>query len=518
MAPRLPTITGHVWPFTSTEPVDVVPAPGRVTVVTFVTAFDESCAAMLRRVGDAVAAFESSGLAGSSTGTTVPVDLVAVHSPRYRYARNPAIAAEWFERVVARTEGVAVRPVHDPDHLTWARLGPNGWPTTLVVDHRGRVRGAGLGRPGGDAALDALVDVLDAARRAARADRRSPLTDGGRHLGRRRDDRRSTADLPAMSRPATFHTRASRSLRRPTGVAIDGSRIVIADNGNDRLLVGRLDRDPARVEIEQDIDVPDPRKVAIVGGLVACTSPSSGRVVGIQLDPEAVGGTGAPATLAQGLVWPLGVTADRDGSIAVTDAGADQLLRISFPDEERPDAAAADAVGIIGGSGRTGLTDGRAGSAELCQPTAVTRVDKGLVFCDSGTGALRFLDDRGHVATLTATPPLEPGLVDGPVHRALFQHPGDVASDGDTLWVADRGNRRLRSIVDRKVVTVEVPGLSSCEAVTPIGDGRLVIVDTAANRLVVVDPTTGEARPLEIVMERDRPPVGTSAPPRSGRR
>lgn len=514
MAPRLPTLTGLVWPFTSTEPVDVVSAPGRVTVVTFVTAFDEASAAMLRRVGDAVAAFESSGLAGSSAGPAV--DVVAVHSPRYRYARNPAIAAEWFERVAARTEGVGLRPLHDPDHLTWARLGPEGWPTTLVVDHRGRVRGAGLGLRGGDAALDALVDAVEAATRAAgrEPNRRSGLT------GRRRGDRRSTADLPAMSRPARFHTRASRSLRRPTDVAIEGSRIVIADNGNDRLLVGRLDRDLVGVEIEHDIDVLDPRKVAIVDGLVVCTSPSTGRVVGIRLDPDAVGGAGAgaPATLAEGLVWPVGVAVDRDGSIVVSDAGADQLLRVSVPTDGRPDAAEAAATGVIAGSGRTGLADGRAGSAELCQPIAVARVEKGLVFCDSGTGALRFLDDRGQVATLTATPPLEPGLVDGPVHRALFQHPSDVSADGDTLWVADRGNRRLRSIVDRKVATVEVPGLSSCEAVTPVGDGRLLIVDTAANRLVVADPTTGEARPLEVGMERDRPPVGTSGPPRSSRR
>lgn len=484
---------GLPWPFTDVEPVEVDAARRRVTVVVAVSAFDEASQAMVQRVAS---------VADSAAGDA---ELVVVHSPRHRYARPPALVAEWFDRLAMRC-AVPIRALHDPDLETWARLEPVGWPTALVVDGRGRVRGAGLGLGAIPAVCATIIDAVGDLHDPAEPGHAATMADTVSQRVGRRSDRPTTSSLPTVPTAGTSGGASFARLHRPTGVALSdptdpagarsAARIAIADNGNDRLLLGHVDLVAGTARLERTVEVDDPRRVAFAEGRVAVTSPCGGSVVVVDAADER-----AATTSIEGLSWPIGLTVDADGSWVVADAGADRLVRIETD----------GTTGTIAGSGHTGLRDGSAGAAELCQPVAVTRTPHGLVFCDAGTGSIRFLDDRGRVGTLTAVPPSEPGLVDGPVHRALFQHPADVIGDGDGLWVADRGNRCLRMIAERRVTTLTVPGLSSCEAVAPTGDGRLLVVDTAAHRIVVVDPADGRARALTVSVDPGVPRRATTS-------
>jgi len=80
------------------------------------------------------------------------------------------------------------------------------------------------------------------------------------------------------------------------------------------------------------------------------------------------------------------------------------------------------------------------------------------------------------------------GLVDGPVHRALFQRPTGLATlEDNAIAIADCGNDRIRVLRDRTVSTLPVTGLCRPEALLFLGNDRLLCCDTGNDRLVMID-------------------------------
>ena len=251
---------------------------------------------------------------------------------------------------------------------------------------------------------------------------------------------------------------------------IDG-RIVIADRGNGRLISVTLDRGTTTANVS--VAFGGLHGVGEVAGRsdgrVSVTFPDRGTVDSIDLN------TKERKTIAAELVRPTGLIEDRDGSLVVADAGADQLIRIT-----------PDTIGPIAGSGVSGTLDGRSDRAQLSQPLAVTRIDAGLLFVEASTGAIRLLTDNGKVQTINDGE--RAGLLDGPAHRAIFQRPTDLATlDDGAVAIADCGNDRIRIMHDRKVTTLPVAGLSRPEALLYLGHRQLLCCDTANDRLVRID-------------------------------
>lgn len=433
MLPKAPPLSGTDW--LNSEPLSIAHLRGRPVVILFWAASCEGSWVRLRQLED-LSARHGDALA-----------VVAIHSPRFDFERDVLVVAQ-----DVATRSVTVPVLHDPTLDTWARYGPQGRPTVVVLDHRHRVVGAMVGTdPASVDALSLIADEQVALARAAGSRPSLPST--------------WTAPEPAPRRPGSLHGPASLARM------IDGT-VAVADRGNGRLIL--LDIDPiepsARVARAFGATHGIGHLAARTDGSLAVSFPDRGTVERIDVE------TKSRTTIAEGLVRPLGLIEDRDGSLVIADAGSDQLVRVS-----------PERTGPIAGTDREPIS----------QPRAVTRIEAGLLFVEASTGAIRLLTDEGRIQTINDG--AKAGLYDGPAHMALFQHPTDVALlDDGAVAVADCGNSRLRLLADRKVSTLPVTGLVRPESLLYLGGRRLLCCDTGNDRLVIVDLENHRADELTL--------------------
>lgn len=386
---------------------------------------------------------------------------VAVHTPRFPYEED----LSRLRSAVAQHQ-ISLAVVHDPDYVSWSRYHPQGWPATLVIDPKGRVLGTqwGLGDP----------DLLGEAVATARED--IPLG----------SDSTGPGPVPAAS-PLTL---PGGDLAFPTAVATRANgELVVADSAHNRLLIFELAANHrSAVAVAEVSGFDQPNAVATDGADgIYVAERFQGRISHLDLAQR------RRRILTDHLVGPTGLALDDDGSLAVSDGGADKLYRIV--DDGNPVVT----MGCIAGTGRTGTTDGAAGEAELAQPAGLTRSEVGLVVCDSASNNLRLLTDRGNLTTITGNGFFDWGLIDGLAHKALLQRPSDVAmlSDGSVV-IVDTGNNRLRRLAQRRIRTLGLSGLERPSSVCLLPSGYLVVADTGHNRLVVADPALHSAWPLAL--------------------
>lgn len=429
MRPKAPPIDAGSWlnPTPST-PLDGR-LQGRVTALLFFSSF---CEASSSRISELVEVRDR--LPG--------LEVIGIHTPRYAHERSEDLVRSQLER-----HRIDFDVIHDPEAELWGRYNPGGWPSTMLIDGHGRAVGACRG-------LDDLEPLAEAA--AFALARQGPTA------------------TPHRSPSAPIEIDERHPLLWPSGLCTFADGRVGVVDGADRALILRFDGNHRRALVDQIVAGLDrPSKIARWGeNSIAMSLPTTGAVIGIDLDrPD-------PIVLAEELGRPQGLTTDLDGSVVVCDAGDDQLVRITED----------GALGVIAGTGFTGLVDGPAAAAELAQPVAVTRTAHGLVFCDAGSNNLRLLTDKGRVHTVTDSSFTRMGLIDGPAHKAVLQRPTGVAalSDG-SLIVADTGNHRLRLVSDERVKTLGVAGLNAPEGVTEVREGLVLVADTGNHRLVMVD-------------------------------
>ena len=113
---------------------------------------------------------------------------------------------------------------------------------------------------------------------------------------------------------------------------------------------------------------------------------------------------------------------------------------------------ASDGPIPLAGTGQPGFAgDGGPGlQAQFFEPTGVAQDVHGNLFVvDAGNHCVRFLDSRGGLVRTLIGLPEEPGFSgdDGPAEDALLNEPSGIALDSmGNLYVADRGNRRVRAV------------------------------------------------------------------------
>jgi len=419
--PKAPPISGEQW--LNSPPIEADMLRGRPVVLLFWAVSCEASWVRLRQLealqsrhGDAIA-------------------VVAVHSPRFEYECD----IDLLTSTIAH-RGLTVPVLHDPALETWARFGPTGRPTLIVLNSRHRVLGAMFGTDRAEA-LDAI-----AAQQVA-------LIDPG------------VESLPGILAPIDAAT--LEHLRGPAGLTrlIDG-RVAVVDRGHNRVVTLELAGDTAHVS---DVfgGLHSPGSMATRSdGTVSISFPDRGVVESIDLTSK------TRSVIADGMVRPTGLTEDADGSLVVCDAGADQLLRV---------------------------TDERTGpiASVVSQPLDIVRIDSGLLFTEASTGAIRLLSDDGKIRTLNSGG--KPGLLDGAVHKAMFQRPTGLATlDHARVAIADHGNKRIRIMADRKVTTVPVAGLSHPESLLYLGNEELLCCDTMNDRIVLIDLASHAATALTI--------------------
>lgn len=182
---------------------------------------------------------------------------------------------------------------------------------------------------------------------------------------------------------------------------------------------------------------------------------------GVAGDFGAVGGTGAEARFNQ----PWGAAFDRDGNAYVADRGNDLVRRIS-------------PTGVV----TAAATTRDVGTQE---PVGVAIDRQGNIFVVCARNTVIRVSPSSWIPLPVAGKDLTFGHNDGPGATATFHYPlGITIGPDDTLYVADTGNKCIRTITPQGVVGTLAITSSDMPLVAPTG----ITIDAAGN-LYVVDRT-----------------------------
>ena len=373
--------------------------------------------------------------------------VIGVHSPKFPHESDHAAVG----RAVARHR--ITHPVlDDPELETWQQYGVRAWPTLVVIDPDGYVVAMASGEGNGPALAGVIEQLLDG---------RSDLAVG-----------------PAFTPVALS---SETTLAFPGKVASDGgSRLAVADTGDDRVLVCDLDG----AILQEFGGFQQPQGVRFDSGRLLVCNTVAGELVAISLTD------GARSVLASGLRSPWDALVLADGRIAVAEAGLHRIVAVE----------PGGAVDTLAGSRAEGLRDGPALGAHLAQPSGLTALAGGAIaFADSEVSALRVLRD-GRVETLVGTGLFEWGTANGDRDTARLQHPlGVAAMPGGSIGVADTFNSLLRVWENGALRTVLLSEpLDEPGGLDGLPDGRLVVADTNHHRVVTVDVRSGAVAEIPI--------------------
>ena len=191
----------------------------------------------------------------------------------------------------------------------------------------------------------------------------------------------------------------------PTGIFVDKDGVVfVADSSNHRI-----------------------RKITPVGVVSTLAGSSSGFSDGA--------GTAAKFN------YPYGVSVDKDGVVFVADALNHRIRKIT------PVGVVSTLAGSV-----LGYSDGPGTAAKFFSPTGVSVDKDGVVFvAENNNHRIRKITPMGVVSTLAGS---SYGFSDGTGTAAKFNTPPGVSVDKDgVVFVADRGNNRIRKITPVGVVS-----------------------------------------------------------------
>ncbi len=219
-------------------------------------------------------------------------------------------------------------------------------------------------------------------------------------------------------------------LHSPSGVALDAqSDIYIADTDNHRIRM-----------VYPHPSSPQRNRIVTIAGNAAAWGGAGG-----------YGGDGGEALAAQ-LNQPQGVAAGRRGAVYIADTGNHRIRKI-YPDPDNPQRNLIDTIAGTGipGSGGDG---GEALAAQLNAPQGVAVDYTGVVYiADTGNHRIRKIypdpnnPQRNLIDAIAGTGGAGYGGDGGEALAAQLNQPADVAlDDAGNLYVADRGNRRIRRI------------------------------------------------------------------------
>ena len=176
----------------------------------------------------------------------------------------------------------------------------------------------------------------------------------------------------------------------------------------------------------------------------------------------------------------VGVAVDGAGNVYVADYRNHRIRRI-------------DPQGVIttfAGTGKRGYAGdgGPATAAQLSYPWGVAVDGAGNVYvADYGNHRIRRIDPQGVITTFAGTGKRGYAGDGGPATEARFLGPCGLAVDGaGNVYVADRGNHRIRRIDTQGVITA-IHWTREC-GVAVDGAGNVFMTDSANNQIWRIDP------------------------------
>jgi thiol-disulfide isomerase/thioredoxin/DNA-binding beta-propeller fold protein YncE len=477
--------TSSLWPpgfgegvwFNVKGPIDLADVNGRLVILDFWTSCCINCIHTLATLARIESAFPEDVL------------IIGVHTPKFDAELSSNKVAAAIERF-----GVSHPVLHDPERKVWDFYGVRAWPTLIFIHPSGRVVDEVVGEPNGDRLFVAVEQMITGISHNSERQRTSPSTSSAReHAGRFR----FPAKLKRFEAPEgtcwlladSGHNQVvefsfdgskerrfgsgdmgfqdggsdSASFNSPQGLAATATEIYVADTGNHAL-----------------------RSINRQTGTVTT-------VAGTGLRGMSLGKPGPGISTALASPWDLAITRQ---ALLFANAGTHQLGHFDF---------SSRSVARLAGTGAEGIEDGPAASATLAQPSGLDISSDGskLYFTDSETSALRVLTLVGssQVTTLVGSGLFDFGHRNGPLNFASLQHPLGVASEGDTIAIADTFNDVVRVVNLRTGVVNDLDQgdylcedslcipLSEPAGVAFNGPERLLVVDTNNHRILCYNMT-----------------------------
>ncbi|MBI1310241.1 redoxin domain-containing protein [bacterium] len=439
-----------------------------------------------------------------------PNELVVIgcHSAKFDNEKD----TEEIRQAIVRYE-IEHPVINDSDMVLWRKFGAQSWPTIVLIDPEGNFCGYVSGE-GHRELLDNVISRLIAWHKA-----------------------KGTLDTT----PVRFDLERDRvpdgPLRYPGKLLADpvNGRLFISDSNHNRIVISSLDgnlidvigsgrigaKDGSYAEAQFD----HPQGMALSGDTLFVADTENHLLREVDLKARTVStlaGTGEQgrfnATGGRLKTSPLNSPWDltfADDTLYVAMAGPHQIWAHRL---------GSGSIRVYAGSGREDILDGTFGTAAFAQPSGIVNDGKFLYVADSEGSAVRVvsLAPRGKVMTLVGSHDLPNGRslftfgdVDGLGYNARLQHPLGVLLDGQTLFVADAYNHKIKT-VDLKTGQTETllgngkpgSGLDPVELREPAGMAiagkRLFVADTNNSRIVEYNLETKQAR--EFVVNGLTPP------------
>ncbi|MBM4342147.1 MAG: SMP-30/gluconolactonase/LRE family protein [Deltaproteobacteria bacterium] len=158
-------------------------------------------------------------------------------------------------------------------------------------------------------------------------------------------------------------------------------------------------------------------------------------------------------------------------------------------------------IATLAGAEKSGTADGPAAQALFVATYSVARAADGAIWV-ADVHRLRKLTPQGDIVTVVGSTGF--GATDGPPDKALFYNPAGLVLDGQGyLYVADRGNSRIRKVAPDGYVTTWSGAAGAGYLDGPVADakfstvselafdkasGWLYVLDTANRRLRAIKP------------------------------
>ncbi|MEA1952532.1 MAG: thioredoxin-like domain-containing protein [Planctomycetota bacterium] len=445
--------------------------------------------------------------------------VIGVHSAKFATERDTKNITE----AILRHE-IEHPVINDWEMKVWRLFGARSWPTVILIDPQGK---AIWGRSG-EITADQVRKVMA---KAIPHYRKLRLLD---------------------TKPLKFQLEAEKAkptpLRFPGKVLADQKtgRLFIADSNHNRIVITDLDGKLLETIGEGPIGRADgnfgtarfnkPQGMALNAETLYVADTENHLLRAVDLEKRTVrtiAGTGQqnrkavdprkslrPQRMAINSPWALYV---HDDHLYIAMAGPHQIWRMPLDES---------AIGPYAGNGREDIVDGRLlpprlyeqGYSSFAQPSGLASDGKWLYVADSEGSSIRAVpfDRDGKVQTLVGTANL-PGArlftfgdVDGPPQEARLQHPLGIVFHGDSLYVADTYNSKIKRIdpvsgpAAGNVQTLGEGGklptsvgqpitLNEPAGITAAGN-KLYVADTNNHRIVVVElgNQAGDQRPGRV--------------------
>ncbi|MHC2993546.1 hypothetical protein OB13_18915 [Pontibacter sp. HJ8] len=404
--------------------------------------------------------------------------VVGVHSAKFDAERQNETIRQAIQKF-----GIEHPIVNDADYQVWNQFGIKAWPTTVLIDPKGKV----IGQHAGEGVYDTVRPYLQ------------KLKEEFKDVLNRE--------------PLRFHVEQADGalLNFPSKLTSDSEgNIYLSDSGHNRIL--KLNQEGQVLEVIgsgekgfanggfADATFYEPHGLALHGQTLYVADAKNNSIRKVDLQHRMVStaaGTGEldyyfhddsiGIPVNPNSPWDLLIYGD---SMFIANAGNHQILRMDLETEQ---------VYRFAGSGREALTDGPLREAAFNQPSGLAINGNVLYVADAEASAIRTVNLKtGMVLTPLGRGLFDFGDVDGFVDDALLQHGVGVEIIDSDVYIADTYNGKVKVLdMSRNRVRTLTDGLHEPNDVLYL-NGQLWVTSTNSHQLFRVDLHSGEKQEVMV--------------------